>query len=177
MLIVVSGDSNPELTLGSVRLSVWCLVRTGELSHNSWSATSRAGRKTVRPGNAGQAGSNEVISSRNLVGRLAGAKPAWPGVSPPELVVSLATGAVTLPAKRRHTSAWAVGNAATKSTTYQVPRVLLYSKATTSRPKWGTPDRVVGRVGGYVQRRSRDILQKVGPAACPAGGPSGPSAS
>ena len=90
----------------------------------------------MRPGNAGQEGSNEVMSSRNLVSRPAGAKPAWPGVSPPEPVVSLATGAVTRPAKRRHTSAWAVGNAATKSMTYRVPRVLNCSKATTSRPKW-----------------------------------------
>ena len=76
------------------------------------------------------------MNSRNLVSRPAGAKPAWPGVSPPEPVVSLATGAVTRPAKRRHTSAWAVGNAATKSMTYRVPRVLFYSKATTSRPNW-----------------------------------------
>lgn len=90
---------------------------------------------SVRPGNAGQEGSKEVISSRNLVSRPAGAKPAWPGVSPPEPVVSLATGAVTRPAKRRHTSAWAVGNAATKSMTYRVPRALNCSKATTRRPQ------------------------------------------
>ncbi len=70
---------------------------------------------SVRPGNAGQEGSNELIGSRNLVSRPAGAKPAWPGVSPPEPVVSLTTGAATRPAKRRCASAWAVGNAATKS--------------------------------------------------------------
>jgi hypothetical protein len=54
----------------------------------------QAGRKNSRDqGTAGQEGSNDTMNSRNLVRRPAGAKPAWPGVSPPEPVVSLATGA------------------------------------------------------------------------------------
>ncbi len=36
-------------------------------------------------------------------------KPARPGVSPPEPVVSLATVSVTSPAKRSHASVWAAG--------------------------------------------------------------------
>ncbi len=96
----------------------------------------------MRPGNAGQEGSNDTMNSRNLVSRPAGAKPAWPGVSPPEPVASLATGAVTRPAKRRHTSAWAVGNAATKSMTYRVPRALNYGFEAQARQRVlnvGTP--------------------------------------
>jgi hypothetical protein len=117
----------------------------------------------VRPGNAGQEGSNEVMSSRNLVSRPAGAKPAWPGVSPPEPVVSLATGAVTPPAKRRHTSAWAVGNAATKSKTFRVPRVLFYSKATTSRPKWA---RAAWNPAGCSGRAGSVGISASGPGEC-----------
>ena len=69
------------------------------------------------------------MNSRNLVSRPAGAKPARPGVSPPEPVASLATVVVMRTAKRRQASAWAVGNAATKSMTFRGPRVLFYSKA------------------------------------------------
>ena len=109
----------------------------------------------MRPGNAGQEGSNEVISSRNLVSRPAGAKPAWPGVSPPEPVASLATGAVTRPAKRRRASTWAVGNAATKSMTYRVPRALNCSKATTRRPQEVGEDG--SEPGGVYDHGTRDM--------------------
>ncbi|MGB4781548.1 hypothetical protein [Candidatus Methylomirabilis sp.] len=53
---------------------------------------------------------------------------------PAQPVVSLATVAVTTPAKRRHASVWAVGNAASKTMSSRMPRVLFCLKATRGCP-------------------------------------------
>ncbi len=55
---------------------------------------------------------------------------------PARSVASLATGVATRPAMRRHANVWAVGHAATKAISFQVPRVLFHLKATATSPTW-----------------------------------------
>ncbi len=56
---------------------------------------------------------------------------------PAQPVVSLATSAVTRTAMRRHASEWAVGNAATKTTSSRMSRGSCSSKATAVSPRQG----------------------------------------
>ena len=56
---------------------------------------------------------------------------------PAQPVASLATVTATWPAMRRRASMWAVGKAATKITTFRVPRVFFYSKAMAVSPQQG----------------------------------------
>ena len=60
---------------------------------------------------------------------------------PTQPVASLSTVAVTRPAMRRCASAWAVGNAATKTISFRVPRGLLTSNATAVSPQQGEGER------------------------------------
>jgi hypothetical protein len=100
-----------------------------------WIAKEPQGRrrigKIVRPGPVGRRGLVDAMLPRNFVYRPVGAHPARPRVRPPEPVASLAPFLETSSAKRRHANVWAMGMRPRNLSSFRMPRVLFYLKATT----------------------------------------------
>ena len=99
----------------------------------------------MRPGKAGPKGvSCDELMKFGLSS--SGCNPRPAKGEPTQPVASLSTVAVTRPAMRRCASEWAVGNAATKTISFRVPRGLLTSKATAVSPQQGEGESAPGGV-------------------------------
>jgi hypothetical protein len=93
------------------------------------------------------------LSSSGCEPRPAKGEPAQP-------VASLATDAVTRPAMRRYASEWAVGDAATKTISFRLPRVLLNPKAMAASSQQG--ERGLKPAGRLTTARSKRTVQAPG---------------